>query len=305
MAKRKSRGKYHGYLIIDKPAGMTSHDVVGRVRRVLGEKRVGHAGTLDPAAVGVLPIAVGLATRTVEYLSNASKTYVADITFGVETDSADGDGVVTAVSDVAHLTQEHIESALVPFRGDILQVPPMHSAIKVDGQKMYDLARQGVHVELPPRAVTIHELSLLAWEPPIATVRIHCSKGTYVRSLARHLGTSLGVSAYMSNLVRVGTGPFTLDDAILLEELEPLVQTCPWEMIAVHPDAALIDRPAIVLDDAGTRSWQNGNSVGVAEADGLVRVYGSDGTWVGVGTAERESAMVKPAKVVVESQSSE
>lgn len=301
MAKRKTRGLYHGYLIIDKPAGMTSHDVVGRVRRALGERRVGHAGTLDPAAVGVLPIAVGLATRTVEYLSESSKSYLAEITFGVTTDSADNDGEVTGVADASNLTRETVESLVAAFAGPQLQVPPMHSAIKVGGQRMYELARRGEHVDLPPRPITIHVIDLVVWEPPVATVFVHCSKGTYIRSLARDLGERSGTGAYMSNLVRVQTGPFTLDEAIRLDELEELLGTVPWEEIAVHPDASLWAWPAVIVDESGARSWRNGNPITVSAglANGA-RVYDTDGNWLGVGEAG-DGGTLRPAKVVVES----
>lgn len=301
MAKRKTRGLYHGYLIIDKPAGMTSHDVVGRVRRVLGERRVGHAGTLDPAATGVLPIAVGLATRTVEYLSDASKAYVAEVTFGVTTDSADIDGVVTDVADASGLTEKGVEGLVASFAGPQLQVPPMHSAIKVGGQRMYDLARKGEEIDLPPRPITIHEIELVAWEPPVATVYVHCSKGTYVRSLARDLGERASCGAYMSNLVRVATGPFTLNDAIRLDELEDLLLTEPWEQIATHPDASLWSWPAVVVDEREAASWRNGNPINVPGLTGGARVYDSGGAWLGVGEVEEGNGVLRPAKVVVES----
>lgn len=301
MAKRKTRGLYHGYLIIDKPAGMTSHDVVGRVRRVLGERRVGHAGTLDPSAVGVLPIAVGLATRTVEYLSDASKSYVAEITFGVTTDSADGDGVVTDVRDPSAQSRERVEEIINAFAGPQMQVPPMHSAIKIDGQRMYELARRGETVDLPARPITIFEIQLLEWEDPVAEVFVHCSKGTYIRSLARDIGERAGVGAYMSNLVRVQTGPFTLEDAIRLDELEQLVETLPWEQIAVHPDASLIDRDAIILGGDDARSWRNGNPVAAHGAKGIARVYDIAGNWLGVGQAIEGESILRPAKVVLES----
>ncbi len=301
MAKRKTRGLYHGYLVIDKPAGMTSHDVVGRVRRILGERRVGHAGTLDPAAVGVLPIAVGLATRTVEYLADASKAYVAEVTFGIRTDSADGDGEVVTVEDAGGVTREMVEEALRAFEGPQMQVPPMHSAIKVGGQRMYELARRGETIELEPRPITIHDIHLVGWEPPVAEIYVHCSKGTYIRSLARDLGDAVGTGTYMSNLVRVSTGPFTLDDALRLDELEELVATERWESFATHPDASLQERPAVILDDGNARSWRNGNPIQVAGASGIVRVYDDAGTWLGVGTAEAGEESIRPLKVVVES----
>ena len=301
MTKRKTRGLYHGYLIIDKPAGMTSHDVVGRVRRVLGERRVGHAGTLDPAAVGVLPIAVGLATRTVEYLSEASKAYVAEITFGITTDSADMDGTVTGIQDPSGLSRERVEEIVRSFAGSQMQVPPMHSAIKIDGRRMYELARRGEEIDLPARPITIHEIELLGWESPVAEVYVHCSKGTYIRSLARDMGARAGVGAFMSNLVRVMTGPFTLDDAIRLDDLEALLEREPWEQIAVHPDASLMDRQAIILGADAAASWRNGNPVEVPGVEGVARVYDGTGDWLGIGQAIEGESLLRPAKVVLES----
>lgn len=298
MTKRKTRGLYHGYLVIDKPAGWTSHDVVGKVRRVLGERRVGHAGTLDPAAVGVLPVAVGLATRTVEYLSDASKAYLADFTFGVTTDSADIDGVVTNIADASAVQERDVLAALATFEGDILQVPPMHSAIKVDGVRLYERARQGEEIEIAPRPVTIHEFRLVSWIPPVARVYIHCSKGTYIRSIARDLGEAVGTGAYMSHLVRVQTGPFTIADAIRIDDLEELVANSPWEHIAWHPDAVLGDWPALVLDAGHAKDWRQGKPLARQGVRGNVRVYDAAGTWLGIG--EGTDATVRPVKVVAE-----
>lgn len=300
MAKRATRGKYHGFVVIEKPAGVTSHDVVGAVRRMTGERRVGHAGTLDPAAVGVLPIAVGLATRTVEYLSESSKGYLAEITFGVTTDSLDGDGTVTESFDVSELGLAQIESVLPTFRGPILQVPPMHSAIKIDGRPLYERARQGEVLELDARDVTIHALDIVSWEHPVLELHIHCSKGTYVRSLARDLGEAVGAGAYMSNLVRVSTGPFTLDDSWRLEELEQLIADGAWEDIAAHPDAALHDRPAVVLNESLATAWRNGSSVPCSVPGGLVRVYDVQGNWLGVASGDPENGLLVPDKVVNE-----
>lgn len=300
MAKRATRGKYHGFLVVEKPAGVTSHDVVGAVRRMTGERRVGHAGTLDPAAVGVLPIAVGLATRTVEYLSESTKSYLADITFGVTTDSLDGDGTLETTSDASHVIQEMIEAELEQFRGEINQVPPMHSAIKIDGRPLYERARQGEHIELDARPVTILELTLVSFEWPTAEIFIHCTKGTYVRSLARDIGDAVGTGAYMSNLIRLSTGPFTLEDAWQLDELRELIEQGAWEDVAAHPDAALHDRPAIVLNEEMAQRWRNGSTLVLDVPDGLVRVYDVLGNWLGVGTGDTNEGVVKPEKVVTE-----
>jgi tRNA pseudouridine55 synthase len=300
MVKRKTRGLYHGYLVVDKPAGWTSHEVVGKVRRILGERRVGHAGTLDPAAVGVLPIAVGLATRTAEYLSGASKGYVADVTFGVTTDSADIDGVVTSVRDPGHLEESDIVLALESFKGDQLQVPPAYSAIRVNGERLYERARRGESVELEPRPITVHDILLDAWEPPTARIWVDCSKGTYIRSLARDIGERVGTGAYMSNLVRVRTGPFSLSDAVTIPELEALIAGKQWEMIAFHPDTVLQDWPAVVLDAHDGTDWRHGKPVALEGAAGDLRLYDGTGHWLGVGQGTASGDHILPTKVVTD-----
>lgn len=299
MARNRRAASRHGYLVIDKPGGWTSHDVVARVRRIAGERRVGHAGTLDPAAVGVLPVAIGLATRTVEYLAEASKAYRAEITFGIETDSADGDGLVTAQRGAGGLMREAVQAALASFRGPQMQVPPLHSAVQVDGTRLYELAHAGVApigIEIPARAIAIHSIDLVRWEHPVATVDIACSKGTYVRSIARDLGERLGTGAYLSNLVRTATGPFTLADAVTLDELEARLRNEPWAAIAAHPDRALEHLPALVVTDEQRVWWFQGKPLAIRAAPGDVRVYDSHGVWIGVGRSDGRE--IRPSKVV-------
>jgi tRNA pseudouridine55 synthase len=288
----------HGYLVIAKPGGLTSFDVVARARRLLGEKRIGHAGTLDPAATGVLPLAVGLATKTLEYLDDATKTYLAEITFGVETDSHDGEGRVIRTAPAVALTGGAIASALSRLIGPGEQIPPMHAAIKIGGQKLYDLARRGEEIDRAPRPVTFYRLDLLAWEPPVATLLVDCSKGTYIRALARDLGAALGPGAYLSDLVRLRSGPFHLCQAITLDELaeSPLPWSWPW--LAVHPDLPIQDWPALILDDAETRRWRQGNPIAARTAAGPIRAYAADGEWLGMGHAGPGGSDWHPSKVV-------
>lgn len=296
--KGRRQANRHGYVIIDKPAGWTSHDVVARVRRVLGERRVGHGGTLDPAAVGVLPIAVGLATRTVEYLSDSTKSYRADVTFGIETDAWDGAGTVTRAADVTHLARTEIETMLETFKGPQLQAPPMHSAIKIDGKRLYNLAREGRHVDVPPREIVIHSLAIVHWRPPTVTIDVTCSKGTYIRAFARDLGEQVGTGAYLSHLVRTRTGPFTLEDAVSIDDLGALQDTLGWSGLAFHPDWAMQDMTAVVLSEEDVRSWVMGQVLEQGLAlNGTVRVYDSDGTWLGVGEATYK--MLRPTKVIL------
>ena len=306
MAEPRNRvgrpGQLHGFVVIDKPAGWTSHDVVAHARRLLGERKIGHAGTLDPAATGVLPLAVGDATRVIEYLADATKSYLAEVTIGVTTDSYDGDGFVTSVADPSAVDRATIESALAPLRGMQDQVPPMHSAIKIGGKRLYDLARAGEIIERTPRPIEIRVLDLLAWTPPVATLLIDATKGTYVRSIARDLGDALGVGAYLSNLVRLRTGPFTLEDAVTLADLAELTDANPaacWDVVAYHPDVVLESWPVLVLDPDDAISWRTGNTIpSGAYAVDRVRAYNDQGSWLGVGRATEDGVGWRPTKVI-------
>jgi tRNA pseudouridine55 synthase len=298
-----SKGHLHGFIVIDKPASWTSHDVISRMRRLLGERRIGHAGTLDPAATGVLPIGVGYATRLMEFLADADKSYLATVHFGVETDSHDGDGYVTRVCDATALTVDRIESAIAGWRGsNKMQVPPMHSAIKIRGTRLYEHARRGEAIDRPERSVTFHDLRLLHWSSPEATIFMRCSKGTYVRSLARDLGRELGTGAYLANLVRYQTGPFCLDQAWTLLQIEDLWQEqgdAAWEYLAHHPDTVVSDSPALILDDAVSHNWLAGSPIDGRRDDlGRCRAYDVDGHWLGVGTWDGSAARWRPNKVM-------
>jgi len=215
-----------GVLGIWKPAGWTSHDVVAKARRILGVKRIGHTGTLDPAVTGVLPICVGRATRMVEYLQEMSKTYEATLRFGVATDTEDAEGEVVETADASHLTEGQIAEAVLSFVGDIEQVPPMVSAVKVNGKRLYELAREGVTVERKPRAVTIHEIELLHIDvskpQPEVRFSVRCSKGTYIRTLCVDIGRKLGVPAVMAGLIRTASAGLTRERCVTLEELAEL-----------------------------------------------------------------------------------
>lgn len=236
MARRKP-ALVHGLLVVDKPSGCTSHDVVDRVRRAVGERRVGHSGTLDPDATGVLLCGVGEATRLLRFLdvvqidgrSTTSKTYRGSVVLGIETDSLDASGAVTAVHDmsdlVASLTVDGVQEVVDRhFRGEITQVPPMVSAIRVDGQRLHELARQGIEVEREARQVTIHDIQVVAVEDGVIDLEVTCSSGTFIRTLAADLGTVLGGGAHLRNLRRTAVGPFTVDEAVPLDLLESLGQ---------------------------------------------------------------------------------
>lgn len=298
MARTRKEPHRSGFLVVDKPAGWTSHDVVGRVRRLVGERQVGHAGTLDPAATGVLPVAVGHATKLLPFIDNTDKTYIATVRFGVATDSGDRDGKLVASSPADTITEERIQSVLDRFRGEIDQAPPMHSAIRIGGRRLYEHARAGAAVDIPVRRVTVHSLAMVKWRHPEAVIRVSCSAGTYVRSLARDLGDSLETGAMLSRLTRTAAGQFRLDRAISVHDLEERLERWGWAGIALHPDAVLTNAAIVVLDDGEASRWFNGMPIRRSVSTSVVRVYDSRREWVGVGTIGRERGRVYPKRVV-------
>ena len=218
----------NGLLLVDKHQGATSHDVVRQVRRLFGTRRVGHAGTLDPLATGLLLVAVGEATRLVEFLMEGGKVYRATLKFGEVTDSQDSEGAVLSRHGFEGVTRAAIESACANLVGPILQIPPMHSALKRNGVPLYKLARQGVEVDREPRPIQIHELRPEVYEPPFLSLTVRCSKGTYVRTLCHDLGRHLGCGAHMTALRRLGSGSFRVEEALTLEAIQQLssVERC-------------------------------------------------------------------------------
>ncbi|MDP8908146.1 MAG: tRNA pseudouridine(55) synthase TruB [Chloroflexota bacterium] len=300
--KRADGEHRHGYLVIDKEQGWTSHDVVARVRRLTGVRRVGHAGTLDPAAIGVLPVAVGNATKTIEYLSDASKAYDAEAILGVETDTYDTEGAVVARADPGHITRSAVEHALATFRGEIDQLPPMHSAVHVGGKRLYHIARQGQTVDRPLRSVTINRLEIVDWQLPSVTLHVDCSKGTYIRTLAHDLGEELGVGAMLAMLVRTRSGPFVRADAMSLTDLARQIDAEPWSALAYHPDVPLRDLPAVVIDHNASMRWRMGQTIELdLAAAGLHRVYDQTDEWLGIGVYDEPTRRLQPRKVIGES----
>lgn len=291
-----------GVLIIDKPSEWTSQDVCAKLRGVFHEKRIGHGGTLDPMATGVLPVFVGRATRAVEFVMEGEKEYVAGLRLGLVTNTQDTTGEVLEQRPVS-VTRAELEAALERFRGDILQVPPMYSAIKIGGKKLYELARKGKEVERPPRKVTIHALELLDERPPRSvpiraleiaertgerdfSLRVRCSKGTYVRALCHDIGAALGCGGCMSSLRRTMASGFTLAQSHPLEE----VLACPDPAALLLPvDGCFADLPRLDLPPKGTRAVRNGQSVprpGLAA--GEYRLYdGETGEFLALARAEQ------------------
>ena len=250
-----------GIVNVDKPVGMTSHDVVDAVRRMAGQRKVGHAGTLDPMASGVLLVCLGQATRVVEYLMAGRKSYRAGILLGQTTTTYDVQGEVVSSGGRTDLSRAEIEAALAGFLGPIEQVPPIYSALKQQGQRLYKLARQGKEVERRPRPVEIYGLGLLGWIPPALTVEVACSPGTYVRSLAHDLGQRLGSGACLASLVRLKSGRFSLEEAVSLERLEEAFQHGQEGDYVLPMDEALLDLPALILTEADARRIVQGQSI--------------------------------------------
>lgn len=246
-----------GILIIDKPSGLTSHDVVNRVRRAVKIRQVGHAGTLDPLATGVLVVCLGQATRVSEYLLGHDKAYRATIRLGVETKTYDADGEVLVTHEV-NIDRAEVEQALTQLVGEIPQIPPMVSAIKREGQKLYVLARQGVEVERAARLVVVHSIELLDYQAPDLTIDVRCSAGTYIRSIAHDLGAALGTGGHLIDLRRTAAGPFTIEHAIPLDVFEAAAREGRAETL-LHPiDEALSDWPLAVIGAADRRRALNG-----------------------------------------------
>ena len=266
----------NGIVIIDKPQGWTSQDVTARLRRVFNTRRIGHGGTLDPMATGVLPVFVGRATRGVEFFEHAEKTYETVLRLGITTDTEDISGTVLTEQE-AFVTKKQLEEVLEQFRGQILQVPPMYSALKINGQKLVDLARKGKEVERQPRPITIHELEMVDFAGETATLRVRCSKGTYIRTLCKDIGEALGCGGCMAALRRVQAGEYTIDQAVPLLSLLEMENP---EQVLRNVDTMFRNYPAVTLSEKQKTRCLHGNSFTVKTADGTYRAYGPQGDFL-------------------------
>ena len=266
----------NGIVIIDKPAGWTSQDVVSKLRGVLHTKRIGHGGTLDPMATGVLPVFVGRATRGVEFFEHAEKTYEAVLRLGVTTDTEDITGNVLEEKE-ASVTRAELEQALENFRGEISQIPPMYSALKINGQKLCDLARKGKEVERKPRTIQIYELECLSFSGNQAHLRVRCSKGTYIRTLCKDIGQALGCGGCMESLRRTVAGAYSIEKAIPLKEL---VESAEPESYLLPVDSMFTRYPAVTLTKKQETRCRNGNPFSVSLDAGTYRAYGETGEFL-------------------------
>ena len=266
----------NGIVIIDKPAGWTSQDVTARLRRVFGTRRIGHGGTLDPMATGVLPVFVGRATRGVEFFEHAEKTYETELLLGVATDTEDTTGTVLIRREVS-VTPEQLTEVLERFRGEIMQIPPMYSALKVNGQKLCDLARKGRQVERQPRPVTIHELTLLSREGDTLRLRVRCSKGTYIRTLCADIGEALGCGGCMQALRRTQAGEYTIAEAVPLQQL---LEAAEPETYLRDVDTMFRGYPGVKLTVNQEKRCRNGNAFSVSLPGGTYRAYSQSGEFL-------------------------
>ena len=265
-----------GIIIVDKPAGWTSQDVTAKLRGVFQTRRIGHGGTLDPMATGVLPVFVGRATRGVEFFEHAEKTYETVLRLGISTDTEDITGTVLAEKPVC-VTESQIMTVLEQFRGEIQQIPPMYSAIKINGQKLVDLARKGKEVERKPRAITIFALDFLGMEGVDVRLRVHCSKGTYIRTLCKDIGQALGCGGCMAELRRVAAGSYRENEAIPLSDLVACEN--PQQYLR-GVDTLFAEHPAVTLTEKQALRTRNGNSFSIDLPDGTYRAYDQAGEFL-------------------------
>lgn len=276
-----------GVIVIRKEKGFTSHDVVAKLRGILHMKKIGHTGTLDPDAEGVLPVALGKATRLVDMITDKEKTYEAVMRLGVVTDTQDMSGTVLSQTTELSVTEEELCTVISSFVGDYMQVPPMYSALKVNGKKLYELAREGKTVERKPRPVHFYEIEILDISFPLVHFRVTCSKGTYIRTLCHDIGEKLGCGAAMESLLRTKVGRFTLDDAITLAQTEEAVQEGTIESKILGIEEILAEYPRVCCTKEGDRLLANGNPlvqalVDAQEKKGWIRMCSSEGSFSGV-----------------------
>ncbi len=275
----------NGIILVDKPMGFTSHDVVAKLRGILHERRIGHSGTLDPMATGLLVIFVGRATRAVEFAESHEKEYIAGLRFGIVTDTQDITGAILKTSEKA-VTINELKGVLPEFSGEIAQIPPMYSAIKVQGQKLYDLARSGVEIERKSRVVSIKELEIMGEEAGDFVLRVVCSKGTYIRTLCHDIGQRLGTGAALSSLRRTVAGNFSIDEAHTIDEIRELSEKAELDKILLPVDSLFGEFPSFVVSQKQLKKCLCGNSFETSEKSGKYRVYDENGGFLMLGNVE-------------------
>jgi tRNA pseudouridine55 synthase len=294
-----------GILPVDKPQGITSHDVVDRVRRLMGIRRVGHTGTLDPMATGLMLVCIGRATRLSEFLTGQSKTYQARVRFGEETDTYDAEGQVVASGGDPPEDLEMIRGALEAFSGEIEQLPPMFSAVRVGGRRLHEMARAGVEVVRKPRRVCIHRIEPTAYDAPDLDVVVSCSKGTYIRTLAHDLGSHLGCGAHLVALRRTAVGGIDISQSSSLEDLATLIDESRLGEALLEPAEAFPEMPAVRLDKEQTRAFLHGNPTaaeGQFDHGTTLRVETEGGYFLGIGRWQPHKKGLRPVRVIADPQ---
>ena len=299
MSRRRKGRSVHGILLLDKPVGYSSNQAVQKVRWLYQARKAGHTGSLDPFATGMLPVCFGEASKTAGFMLDASKKYLASARFGQATATGDVEGEIISELPVPDFSTEDFERAFKGFRGPIEQIPPMYSALKLKGQPLYKLAREGKEVERKPRSVTIHSLELISWEAPLLQFSVHCSKGTYVRTLAEDIAVAMGTCAHLQALRRTGVSPFREEGMISLQDIEQAVEEQRQDSLLLLTDAGLEDWPVVTLEDQPGSRFSHGNPVPVKEKhDGNVRVYNRQGQLLGLGEL-RPDGELHPRRVFV------
>ena len=308
--KRGTINSISGFLNVDKPSGWTSYDVVAKLRSAFQLRqrglKIGHGGTLDPIATGVLPICIGGATRLSEFVLTGSKSYFMSAMLGISTDTYDSEGTATHRQDYSMVKSTDLVSVMPEFQGEIDQVPPMYSAIKKNGQPLYKLARKGKTIAREPRKVAVNKLELTTWNPPHFTLRIDCGSGFYARSLANDVGQSLGCGAHMTSLRRIRAGDFQIVDSLSLDTLIACAADDLWMRHLLRPDHVLKQLPAITLDDAETVAFSHGRMIerilaNWETSEARIRVYGKNGDFIGLGRVDEEANSIHPATVFKDS----
>ena len=300
---RLQGGHLDGLLNIDKPAGMTSMDVVRRIKRVSRQKRVGHGGTLDPLATGVIVISLGQATRMMEFLIDGTREYRGQIELGVETDTYDAHGEVTARNDASSVTLLDVERALGQFTGQFGQVPPMYSALKRQGKRLYQLARAGIEVEREPRQVEVSDIEVRNWAPPIVELKVACGRGFYVRSLAHDLGRALGCGGHLTSLIRLRSGPFGVAEAMALDDAEQALADGTWDECVHAPDEVVGHMRAAIVGGRLEEMIRHGRSlppglrIPVSGSHEQCRVYGMDGMFLAIMSFNPSLGQWRPSRV--------
>lgn len=303
---------YHGMINVYKEAGYTSHDVVARLRGICKQKRIGHTGTLDPDAVGVLPVCLGNGTKLCDLLADRTKEYVALLQLGITTDTQDASGTVLSRKNV-EVSPEQVRKAIVSFQGDIEQIPPMYSALKVNGKKLYELAREGKEIERKPRPVTIYEIEVVKEAHPEYTIRVECSKGTYIRTLCHDIGQNLGCGGVMAKLLRTRVGEFRIDQAYTLDQLQNFSEKGMLPSVVIPVEKMFENLPIIYVKEGSQKVLKNGNQLkpedvkqvktsmckefGEMKEGQEVRVYDHSGTFYGIYRYAKERRLFCPVKL--------